>query len=156
MGETTHSEATHSETPPCAIAGLDPEAVHAWIEVAPGRVIAFANTHLTSDPYGPELVRDGKILQEVLDNQAATRLPEAQALTAGLKPLIDKGIPLILTGDFNSPSWRDWTDAAIEVRPKPAFPVAWPISHALELAGFTDSFRAVHPDPHPHPRSDHR
>ena len=145
-------ETTHPETPPYSIAGLDPDAVHAWIEVAPGRVIAFANTHLTSDPYGPELVRDGKTLQEVLDNETATRLPEAEALITGLKPLIDKGIPLILTGDFNSPSWRDWTKTAVAARPvlangALAFPVEWPVSKAFEAAGFTDSFRAVHPDP---------
>ena len=142
LGETTHTEA-----PPYSIAGLDPDALHAWIEVAPGRVIAVANTHLTSDPYGPELVRDGTPLAEVLQNESDTRLPEAQALIDGLKPLIDRGVPVILTGDFNSPSWRDWTSAAITTRAATAFPVEWPISLALETAGFTDSFRAVHPDP---------
>jgi hypothetical protein len=107
----------------------------------------MANTHLTSDPYGPELVRDGKTLEEVLQNEKDIRLPEAQALITGLKPLIDKGIPLILTGDFNSPSPRDWTPAAVAARPSPAFPVTWPVAQAFETAGFTDSFRAVHPDP---------
>ena len=48
LGETTHTEA-----PPYSIAGLDPDALHAWIEVAPGRVIAVANTHLTSAPMAP-------------------------------------------------------------------------------------------------------
>lgn len=140
-------ETTHAENPPYSIAGLDPDAVHAWVEVAPGRVIAVANTHLTSDPYGPELVRDGKSLAEVVQTEKDIRLPEAEALISGLKPLIDKGIPLILTGDFNSPSWRDWTDAAVAARPAPAFPVEWPVSQAFEAAGFTDAFRAVHPDP---------
>ncbi len=140
-------ETTHPENPPYSIAGLDPDAVHAWIEVAPGKVIAMANTHLTSDPYGPELVRDGKTLEEVLQNEKDIRLPEAQALIDGLKPLIDKGIPLILTGDFNSPSPRDWTPAAVAARPAPAFPVVWPVAQAFETAGFTDGFRMVHPDP---------
>ena len=106
-----------------------------------------ANTHLTSDPCGPELVRDGKTLAEVLQNETDTRLPEAQALIDGLKPLADKGVPVILTGDFNSPSWRDWTAKVVAKRPAPAFVVEWPVSKAFEAAGFTDSFRAVHPDP---------
>lgn len=142
LGETTHAEA-----PPYSIAGLKADAVHAWIQVAPGHVIAVANTHLTSDPYGPELVRDGTELAKVLQNETDTRMPEAQALIDGLKPLIDRGVPVILTGDFNSPSWRDWASAAITARAAPAFPVQWPVSLAFETAGFTDSFRAVHPDP---------
>jgi hypothetical protein len=117
---------------------LFPDAVAAWIEIRPGQVFAMANTHLTSDPYGPELVRDGKTVDEVLQNEADTRLPEAQALIDGLKPLIDKGLPVILTGDFNSPSWRDWQGR------NP--PVVWPVSKAMEDAGFQDGFRTVHPD----------
>ena len=132
-------ETTATAAPPYSIAGLDPDAVHAWAMVAPGRVIAVANTHLTSDPYGPELVRDGTALAEVLQNEADTRLPEAEALIAGLKPVIDAGTPVILTGDFNSPSWRDWTARA-------PFPVEWPVSKAMEAAGFTDTYRTAHPD----------
>ncbi len=139
-------ETTRSENPPYSIAGLDPDAVHAWIEVSPGKVIAFANTHLTSDPYGPELVRDGKSAAEAVQNETDVRMPEAQALIDGLAPLVAKGVPVILTGDFNSPSWRDWTTDVAAKRPTPAFAVEWPVSKAFEAAGFTDSFRAVHPD----------
>lgn len=137
LGETTHPEA-----PVYSIAGLDPDAIHAWIEVQPGKVVAMANTHLTSDPYGPDLIRDGKPLAEAIAAETDTRMPEAQALIDGLKPLIDKGVPLILTGDFNSASWRDW-----QIR-EPQ--VVWPVSKAMEDAGFIDTFRAVWPDPaHP-------
>ncbi len=45
LGETTRADA-----PPYSIAGLDPDAVAAWIAVAPGKVVAMANSHLTSDP----------------------------------------------------------------------------------------------------------
>ena len=133
LGETSSEDA-----PPYSIAGLDPDAVAAWIEIRPGKVFAMANTHLTSDPYGPELLRDGKTVAEAVQNESDTRLPEAQALIDGLKPLIDKGVPVILTGDFNSPSWRDWQAREI--------PVKWPVSLALEAAGFQDGFRTVHPD----------
>ncbi|MBC7735639.1 MAG: endonuclease/exonuclease/phosphatase family protein, partial [Candidatus Saccharibacteria bacterium] len=134
LGETTATDA-----PPYSVAGLDPDAVHAWIEVLPGKVVAVANTHLTSDPYGPELLRDGKTVEDAVQNEIDTRMPEAQALIRGLKPLIDKGVPLVLTGDFNAPSWRDWQAKTPQV--------IWPVSKAMEEAGFTDSFRAVYPDP---------
>ena len=131
-------ETTATEAPPYSTAGLDPDALHALVQVAPHRVVAVANTHLTSDPYGPELLRDGATLDEVLANEAETRLPEAQALIAGLAPVIAAGTPLIVTGDFNSPSHLDETgDGAIP----------WPVSKAMEEAGFTDAFRAANPDP---------
>jgi endonuclease/exonuclease/phosphatase family metal-dependent hydrolase len=131
-------ETTSEEVPPYSIAGLDPDAVAAWIQIRPGQVIAVANTHLTSDPYGPEMLRDGATPEEVLQNEADTRMPEAQALIDGLKPLVDKGVPVILTGDFNSPSWRDWQGRS------PA--IEWPVSKALEDAGFVDGFRNANPD----------
>ncbi len=53
-------ERTEDSNPPYSIAGTDSNAVHAWAVVGPGQVIAVGNTHLSSSPYGPELVRDGK------------------------------------------------------------------------------------------------
>ncbi len=86
-------------------------------------------------------------MAEVLETETTLRMPEARALIDGMKPLIDKGIPVILTGDFNSPSWRDWHPAAVATRRIPAVPVDWPLSRAFEAAGFADSYRTVHPDP---------
>jgi endonuclease/exonuclease/phosphatase family metal-dependent hydrolase len=129
IGETQATEA-----PPYSTAGLDPDAVHVWAEVAPGRVVALANTHLTSDPYGPELLRDGASVEAALANEAEVRLPEAEALIAGLAPVVASGAPVIVTGDFNAPSHRDGA-------------VAWPVSRAMEAAGFADAFRATNPDP---------
>lgn len=138
-------ETTFEGAPPYSIAGVDPDKVHAWAMVAPGRVVAVANTHLSSDPYGPELARDGSKAEDVLQNEADTRVPEAEALVAGLKPVIDSGAPVILTGDFNTPSHRDWTDVAVLARGL-AFPVDWPATKLLEAAGLSDTFRTVHPD----------
>ncbi|MGL6211319.1 MAG: endonuclease/exonuclease/phosphatase family protein, partial [Paracoccaceae bacterium] len=129
-----------SAAPPYSIAGLDGDAVHAWAMVAPGFVVAVANTHLPSDPYGPEMVRDGASLEEVLANEAEVRMPEAQALVDGLGPVAASGVPVLLTGDFNAASHLDWAAAV-------PYPVEWPVSKLIEGAGFVDTFRAVHPDP---------
>ena len=147
-------EATSTDAPLYSIAGLAPDAVHAWVLVAPGKVVAVANTHLTSNPYGPELIRDGGSAEAAVALEAETRLPEAQALMDGLKPLADAGVPTILTGDFNSASHLDWTARAMAVRPEVKFPVRWPVSALIGAAGFTDSFRAAHPDEAATPRPD--
>lgn len=139
-------ETTFTGAPPYSVAGVDPDAVHAWVLVAPGKVVAVANTHLTSDPYGPELARDGATLDEILANETDARLPEAQALIDGLAPVAASGAPVILTGDFNTPSPLDWTAAAVAARGLP-MAVEWPPTKALMAAGFTDSYRAAHPDP---------
>jgi endonuclease/exonuclease/phosphatase family metal-dependent hydrolase len=139
-------ERTEDTNPPYSIAGVGDHAVHAWAIIAPGLGVAIANTHLSSDPYGPDLVRDGKTIADVLANEEATRVPEAKALADGLGPVIKNGIPVFLTGDFNSPSWRDWTDAVTKTRTQVRYPVKWPVSRLLEDIGFADSFRVAHPD----------
>ena len=129
---------------------IDPpgaNGVYAFVEVTPGRVIAIANVHLPSDPYGPYAVRDGASLSEVLDLERTTRLPAIQRELAVLPDLAADGIPVFLTGDFNSPSHLDWTPAVDAVRDEVRYPVEWPVAKALADAGFRDSYREVHPDP---------
>lgn len=120
---------------------------YVYVEVRPGRVVAIANTHLPSDPYGPYLVRDGGSLDDVLALEREVRLPVAEKLAALLPPLAAGGVPVLLTGDFNSPSHLDWTPAVATVRPEVHYPVRWPAAAALARAGLTDTYREVHPDP---------
>ncbi len=127
--------------------GVSPDTVHAWVLVRPGKAVAIANTHLSSDPYGPEAVRDGKTLEEVMKIETDTRLPEAEPLAQALGKLAKTGVPVFLTGDFNVPSHLDWTKAAAEKRKEIKFPVEWPVSKLLAEAGLADSYRAVRPDP---------
>ncbi len=117
-----------------------------YAEVRPGRFVALQNLHLTSDPYGPYLVRDGKTLEEVLANERETRLPEIEPLLARSASVAAGGTPVVLGGDFNAPSHLDWTDAAVDARGLP-YAVEWPVSLAVERAGFVDTYRAAHPDP---------
>ena len=120
---------------------------YVFIEIQPGAVIALANVHLPSDPYGPYYVRDGKPVADVIKLEENTRLPAVQERLDVLPALIDAGIPAFLTGDFNAPSHLDWTAAAVGSRPNVLYPVAWPVSTAVEAAGFRDAYRELHPDP---------
>ncbi|GAA1308960.1 endonuclease/exonuclease/phosphatase family protein [Planotetraspora silvatica] len=129
---------------------IDPpgsNGLYVYVEVAPGRVVAVANTHLPSDPYGPYLVRDGGTVKQVLDLERKTRLPAVQDLVKVLPALARKGIPVMLTGDFNSPSHLDWTPAVAAERADVPYAVKWPASSALAAAGLRDTYREAHPDP---------
>jgi endonuclease/exonuclease/phosphatase family metal-dependent hydrolase len=118
----------------------------AYVEVEPDRVVAIANGHLTCCPYGPNLVRAGKTAEEVEALESRLRVPEARPYARLLAGLADDRVPAFMTGDFNSPSHLDWTDAAIEERDLP-YPVEWPASKAFADAGVRDSYRDAHPDP---------
>jgi endonuclease/exonuclease/phosphatase family metal-dependent hydrolase len=129
---------------------IDPpgaNGVYALAEVTPGRFVAISNVHLPSDPYGPYWVRDGEPRSAVLALERSTRLPAIQRQLDVLPGLATSGVPVFLTGDFNSPSHLDWTPAVDAVRDEVRYPVAWPVSEALAGAGFRDSYREVHPDP---------
>ena len=52
---------------------------------------------------------------------------------------------VIIAGDFNEPSHRDWSAATVSAGLQP-LPVAWPGTRKLEAAGFIDTFRAAYPD----------
>ena len=75
------------------------------------------------------------------------RLPYIQTELEVLPPLAKQGIPTFLVGDFNAPSWRDYTADVVGTRDYVKYVVDWPVSKAVEAAGFTDSWRAVYPDP---------
>jgi endonuclease/exonuclease/phosphatase family metal-dependent hydrolase len=123
---------------------LDADALHAFAMVRPGEVVAVANTHLTSDPYGPHAAQRGELAEAIAIEQRL-RVPEAQPF-ARLAEVAARGIPVFLTGDFNSPSPLDWTQAAVAARGLPTA-VEWPATGLLLAAGLRDSFREAHPDP---------
>jgi endonuclease/exonuclease/phosphatase family metal-dependent hydrolase len=120
---------------------------YVYVQLAPGQVVAMANIHLPSDPYGPYLVRDGKALDEVLTNEQELRVADLETKAEGWAKAFDQGIPLVLTGDFNTPSFRDWTDEMVGHRAHLKYAVDWPVSHTVEDMGFVDTYRSVHPDP---------
>jgi hypothetical protein len=118
---------------------IDPpgaNGLYVFVEPLPGRVVAVSDVHLPADPYGPYELRDGATVAQVLRLENELRLPDIQDEVRGLPPLAARGIPVFLTGDFNTPSHLD-----------AAHGVEWPVSKALTNAGFRDSFRVVHPNP---------
>jgi hypothetical protein len=128
---------------------IDPpggDGAYTFVQVGPGRVVAMENVHLPSDPYGPYWVRDGKTAQQVVAMERRVRLPAILPDLAVARDLERRGIPVFLTGDFNSPSLHDWTAASVGTRKYLRYPVRWPVTAAVEAAGFRDSYRTVFPN----------
>jgi endonuclease/exonuclease/phosphatase family metal-dependent hydrolase len=115
---------------------IDPpgaEGLYVFVEVAPGRVVAIANVHLPSDPYGPDLLRGGKPADAVLELERHRRVPLLEPFLRAASNLAQSGMPVFLVGDFNSPTHRDTA-------------LHWPVSRVVEDAGLRDSYADVHPD----------
>jgi endonuclease/exonuclease/phosphatase family metal-dependent hydrolase len=123
------------------------EGSYLYAQLAPGQVVAVANTHLPSDPYGPTMVRDGSSLDEVLANEADTRMSALDPRLERWSALAATGMPLFVTGDFNTPSNLDWTDNTVDLLPHIKYAVPWPVTIAMQDAGFVDTFRQAHPSP---------
>ena len=80
---------------------------------------------------------------------AETRGKEMNDILAELLPHVATvpGMPVLVGGDFNSGSHLDWTPAASQLANHHGRVVAWPVSLAMQAAGFVDTYRAAHPSP---------
>lgn len=117
------------------------------IEVSSNHFAAITNLHLPDEPYGPDLINRGKSPSQVMANENKTRLSFAAPFIASMQALAKQNIPVFITGDFNSPSHLDWTQATVNKVRNHRYAMSWPVTKMLQDYGFTDSFRAVYHDP---------
>ena len=94
----------------------------------------------------------GKGEEEILKWEKDVRSPRIEQIgliLKGLAPqLAEKDtVPIVMGGDFNGFSHLDWTEGVRWLYGHGGEVVGWPVSKAVVAAGFTDSFRAVHPNP---------
>jgi endonuclease/exonuclease/phosphatase family metal-dependent hydrolase len=132
------------------------DGLYSLIEVQPGYVVAFFNTHLDYVKYGPNLlVNRGFTVEQTLASEDVVRTSSMQNLIPSMDQLAQEGYPVFLTGDFNQPSSLDYAEETVGTRPGIAEPVAWTVSEALFEIGFRDTFREIHPDPLENPGFTH-
>lgn len=133
--------------------GTTSAAAGVRVEYAEGRELELWSAHLGYDPYGPyDACFDGMEVEEIFEREADSgRVPQAEELAKELAPKAERaeaagGVPLLLVGDFNSPSHLDWTE---ETRDEHCGygPVEWPTTKIVEDAGLNDTFRIANPDP---------
>ena len=83
-----------------------------------------------------------------LESVGSSRLPEATRIVARLKALgqLESPIPVLVGGDWNTPSHLDWTlDTSRVYKRRRDLPL--PVSLAMKDAGFIDTYRVVEPNP---------
>ncbi|WP_323369015.1 endonuclease/exonuclease/phosphatase family protein [Streptomyces alkaliterrae] len=120
------------------------------LELGGGRKLELWSAHLGYHPYGPyDACFDRMDVDRIFEREERSgRVPQARELAERLAGAVERAddVPVLLVGDFNSPSHLDWT-AATRDRHCGYGPVDWPTTRILANAGFRDSFREVHPDP---------
>lgn len=151
-GEALWANAILSRYP---ILGPTPLGLGARIE-AEGYLVYLFNIHPTDYPYQPYQllgIEYGAAPYISSSEQAVryARRTRMAALNALLRDLAaatsEHGAAdlVLVTGDFNEPSWRDWSEAAVAAGLQP-MTVPWPLTQALEANGFTDAWRSIYPD----------
>jgi hypothetical protein len=121
-----------------------------------GRSLIAWSIWLDYREYLPYALRDDPGLTDAellaCESERSGRLDEVHALLAAVEAESARSpeLPVLVGGDFNTPSHLDWTtDTARVYRYRRALQL--PVSLELARAGFTDAFRAVHPNPVQHP-----
>ncbi len=118
------------------------------LELSPGQFVRVFSLWIHYLPdYGKQM-REGKPTEAGLveaDNE--TRGSEIEDILEALEAHVRgaDAIPLIVAGDFNSPSHLDWVEATRERHSDLVVP--WPVSSRMASSGFADAYRVVHPDP---------
>lgn len=74
-----------------------------------------------------------------------------EQITAFIKATKAETRPVILIGDFNEPSYLDWTIGTKNMYDHHNTVINWPITKDLLDNGFIDAFRAYYPDEVTHP-----
>ncbi|MCO1581744.1 endonuclease/exonuclease/phosphatase family protein [Crossiella sp. SN42] len=119
------------------------------IRLPGGKETVVWSAHLNYTPYGPyDACHAGMTTAQILRREEESQRPqEIRDILAELREeLADaQRTPVILAGDFNTPSHLDWTAATRKSHC--GYTIDWPTTKEVAKAGLTDSYRAVHPDP---------
>ncbi len=125
-----------------------------------GNIIAFYSAHLDYlncsyyIPRGysgntweelPEPITDVTKLLAV--SRASERDDAIKVFIADAKMEQEKGAKIIIGGDFNEPSHRDWIEENSKLYDHNGVVIDWECTKMLEDAGFVDTYRELYPDP---------
>lgn len=120
----------------------------ARIKLPNGKEVIVYNDHFTAYPYGPYEVRDrkAKTIEEIVKvEEGSGRVKQMRAILTHIDKASHGLRPIVITGDFNTPSHLDWVNRTRSRTFGMVMP--WPVTVEAEKAGFTDSFRTLHRDP---------
>jgi len=118
----------------------------------PPQDIVVWSVHLTAFPYGPyEACYRAADPDAVMGTEMAYRFKQIYSVLQAMKLYhgAEPELPIFLAGDFNTPSHLDWTEEL--AGRNCGYAIRYPVTDAIATAGFTDAYRAIHPDPGSHP-----
>lgn len=128
-----------------------------------GRKIAVYTAHLDylNDAYYDARGYDGSTwkerplptsVEEILELNVRSQRDDATLrFIEQAKKDMASGYTVILGGDFNEPSHRDWTEATANLYDHNGFVVPWTVTTLLEEAGMVDTYRTLYPNVLTHP-----
>jgi hypothetical protein len=135
--------------------GRIPEGAWAYVLLDDGAVAAIGQTHTPWWPSGMYAMLKGEDEAEVLARERG-KLAWLQPHLDAMAGPVDNRVPSFFVGDLNTPSHLDWTQEAVDTLgwepprldpPGDRYVVQWPVTVAMEDAGFRDTYREANPDP---------
>ena len=138
------------------IVSVTPQELGVVVRVHDQKILLI-NTHGNDFPYPPYLLAGTpygdtpfpKNAAEAIELSHRARDVELERILQDIASVPDAEA-ILMFGDFNEPSHRDWTQRTFEAGRHPAV-VEWPFTRALEEHGFVDTYRAIFPDEMAHP-----
>jgi uncharacterized protein YjdB/endonuclease/exonuclease/phosphatase family metal-dependent hydrolase len=144
---------------PCAIiskypfVALSSSNTGVKVQISNGKYVWMFNQHLNHCPYEPYRLNGiaycGGTLyteEEAIASAWNARKGDVELTVSEIKQIQGEQIPVFLTGDFNEPSWLDWTERAANAG-LCKISVAWPATKKIhEQLGMSDSYRTIYPD----------
>ncbi len=161
-GLHVHFSANNRKGPVCIISkypfvGKTPHSYGIYIDLGDGVKVLVMNCHAAHKPYGPYQLNGidyGKSKanadpQQVYEQNKKARQEMVDLLLEDI--LSAETDNIILCGDFNEPSWLDWTEQTTKAGLS-ACVLPWAATKSLYDAGFKgDAYRTIHPNPVKHP-----
>ncbi|MDR1504934.1 MAG: endonuclease/exonuclease/phosphatase family protein [Prevotella sp.] len=145
-----------SETTLCRYAIVDTSSIGYGVKIQLDKrhYVWTFNVHLFFWPYQPYQLNgveygDAPMLntaKEAIASAWKARKAQVTDVITDIRDVQDEGWPIFLTGDFNEPSFLDWTERAVEAG-LCKLPVQWPAEKAfIEQVGMRDSYRLLFSD----------
>lgn len=140
------------------ITSISPTRKGVKLKIDENKFVWFFNCHLNYIPYQPYQLANKEYgdypfisnEKEAVYWADSARGDVVREYVDEIQNIMDEGWPVFLTGDFNEPSFLDWSEEAVK-KGLCNIKVNWPSSAAFGKIGLKDAFREIYPDVEKYP-----